>query len=108
MAAVLGWLLSFLLGVLQRILPFLAAMHAAQGRRRPPTPSALTLSRALAWHAAAHALALLLLAASGMRLVVHHAAPGGRSGGQRGRWRPSLFFVVVLLQRLRQTLAAAA
>ena len=59
----LGWLLSFLLGVLQRILPFLASMHAAQGRRRPPTPSALTLTRALNWHAVAHALALALLAA---------------------------------------------
>ena len=63
LAAVLGWLLSFLLGVLQRILPFLASMHAAQGQRRPPTPSALTLTRALSWHAVAHALALALLAA---------------------------------------------
>lgn len=63
LAAVLGWLLSFLLGVLQRILPFLAAMHAAQGRRRPPTPSALTATRLLRLHAAAHGLALALLAA---------------------------------------------
>ena len=28
------WLLSFLLGMLQRILPFLASMHAAAGKRR--------------------------------------------------------------------------
>ena len=55
LAAVLGWLLSFLMGVLQRILPFLASMHAAQGQRWPPTPSALTLTRALHWHAVARA-----------------------------------------------------
>ena len=32
-----GWLLTFLLGILQRIVPFLASMHAArrQARRRP-------------------------------------------------------------------------
>ncbi len=36
-AVIGGWLLSFLFGVLQRILPFLAAMHAARGQKRPPT-----------------------------------------------------------------------
>lgn len=106
MAAVLGWLLSFLLGVLQRILPFLAAMHAAQGRRRPPTPSALTLSRALAWHAAAHALALLLLAAG----LLLSSTTLLRAAGAVGSVGAAAFvaFVAVLLQRLRQTLAAAA
>lgn len=63
LTAVAGWLLTFLFGVLQRILPFLAAMHAAQGQRRPPTPSAMTLARALTGHAVAHGLALALLAA---------------------------------------------
>jgi len=63
-AVIGGWLLSFLFGVLQRILPFLASMHAARGQKRPPTPSALTLDRPLAWHLVCHVTALGLLAAA--------------------------------------------
>ena len=99
LAAVLGWLLSFLMGVLQRILPFLASMHAAQGRRRPPTPSALTLTRALNWHAVAHALALALLAAGPGGLLAR-AAAHRRRGGQPGALCFVAFFAV-LLNRLR-------
>ena len=55
-------LLSFALGILQRIVPFLAAMHAARGSRRPPTPSALTAETPLALHFHAHAAALAVLA----------------------------------------------
>jgi hypothetical protein len=61
---VAGWLLTFLLGMLQRIAPFLASMHAAAGTRRAPTPSSLTAERPLAWHFHAHVAALVLLAAS--------------------------------------------
>ena len=57
-----GWLLTFVLGVLQRIAPFLASMHAMPGERRPPTPSTLTHERALAIHFRCHATALALLA----------------------------------------------
>jgi len=59
-----GWLLSFLFGILQRILPFLASMHAARGSKRPPTPSSLSAERPLALHFHCHlaALALLVLA----------------------------------------------
>ena len=57
-----GWLLSFVLGVLQRIVPFLALMHAARGRRRPPTPSSLTDERSLRAHLLLHLAALGLLA----------------------------------------------
>src|SRR5690606_7636345 len=57
-----GWLLSFVLGVLQRIVPFLASMHAARGRRRPPTPSSLTDERSLRAHLLLHLAALGLLA----------------------------------------------
>jgi len=99
LAAVAGWLLTFLLGVLQRILPFLAAMHAAQGRRRPPTPSALTLPHALAWHAAAHALALALLA---LGLALSSALL--RAAGAVGSVGALAFasFVAVLLLRTRK------
>jgi len=66
--AVAGWLLTFLLGILQRIVPFLAAMHAGQrkipGQRLPPTPSSLTADRPLAVHFHCHFAALLLLAAA--------------------------------------------
>jgi len=55
------WLLSFLLGMLQRILPFLAALHGGSGRRAP-TPSALTFDPALRFHFACHLAALGLLA----------------------------------------------
>lgn len=101
-AAVLGWLLSFLLGVLQRILPFLAAMHAAQGRRRPPTPSALTATRLLSLHAAAHGLALALLAAG----LAASSPALLRAAGLVGSLGALAFagFVATLLRRLRLAL----
>jgi len=55
-------LLSFALGILQRVVPFLAAMHAAGGSRRPPTPSALTAETPLALHFHTHVAALAVLA----------------------------------------------
>ena len=56
-----GWLLTFLLGILERVVPFLASMHAASGRHRPPTPSSLTAERPLSIHFACHAGALAAL-----------------------------------------------
>jgi hypothetical protein len=58
-----GWLLTFLLGILQRILPFLASMHISKGSA-PPLMSELTASAALKLHAVCHALAFVLLALS--------------------------------------------
>jgi len=55
------WQLSFLLGMLQRVAPFLAAMHGAPGRRAR-TPSALTHDGALRLHLACHCVGLALLA----------------------------------------------
>ena len=61
-----GWLLTFVLGVLQRVLPFLGSVHASRSARGTPLVSALTPPRLLAAHAALHlgALALLLAAAA--------------------------------------------
>ena len=59
--AVAGWLGSLLFGILQRILPFLASMHAALAKRRAPTPAALTAPLPLAVHEAGHLAALALL-----------------------------------------------
>ncbi len=105
--AVIGaWLLSFLFGILQRILPFLASMHAAQGQKRPPTPSALTLERPLAWHFHAHLAALALLAAAAVADSAWLAAAAG-AVGLAGALAFGWFFVV-LMQRLRQSQKGAS
>ena len=87
LALIGGWLLTFLLGILQRIVPFLASMHAGQvktrGKGLPPTPSALTAERPLAIHYACHLTALALLAlavAAGSPLVVRAGAVTGAVG----------------------------
>jgi hypothetical protein len=58
---IVGWLLTFLVGILQRIIPFLASMHSAPGGRLAPTPSSLTAQRPLAIQFVCHLAALLLL-----------------------------------------------
>ena len=59
---VVGWLLGFVLAILQRILPFLAALHSSAQGRPPALPSRLASARAADLHLAGHAAALLLLA----------------------------------------------
>ena len=53
-----GWLLTFLTGVLQRIMPFLASMHAAGKSGLPPLLSDLTAEGPLRVHAFCHLTAL--------------------------------------------------
>lgn len=60
--ALFGWLLTFLLGILQRIMPFLGSMHATKAGGRPPLVSQLTPERPLRLHAACHGAALALVA----------------------------------------------
>ncbi len=62
-----GWLLTFLLGVLQRILPFLASVHASTTSRGTPLISALTPARMLAAHTWLHLGAIALLCLSVLR-----------------------------------------
>ncbi|HEU4350416.1 MAG TPA: hypothetical protein VFR66_00925 [Burkholderiales bacterium] len=59
-----GWLLTFLLGVMQRILPFLASVHASTAARGMPLISAMTPARLLGVHAALHVTAVVLLMVS--------------------------------------------
>jgi hypothetical protein len=60
-----GWLLTFLLAVLQRILPFLASMHATGAQAGTPARlSELGATLPLKVHAACHAFALIGLAAA--------------------------------------------
>jgi hypothetical protein len=55
-----GWLLTFLFGVLQRILPFLASMHASRSGA-PPSMSELAAAWPLKLHAVCHGAALAAL-----------------------------------------------
>ena len=86
-----GWLLTFLLGVLQRILPFLASVHALSGGR--PLASSLTPPRLLAAHAALHLGALALLLAG-------FALPGA-AAGLAAALAYAAFFVYVLVKAHR-------
>ncbi len=57
-----GWLLTFLLGVLQRIMPFLASMHASRSEGGTvPLMSDFSASRPLLFHAACHGIALAII-----------------------------------------------
>ena len=59
-----AWLLTFLLGVLERIVPFLASMFVSRPAGGMPLMSELADMRLLDVHAACHAAALVLLAAA--------------------------------------------
>jgi len=83
-----GWLLTFLLGVMQRIVPFLASVHALSGGR--PLASSLTPIRLLAAHAALHLGALVLLVA-GLHLA-------GAAIGLGAALAYAAFFVYVLVK----------
>jgi hypothetical protein len=56
-----GWLLTFLLGILQRIAPFLVSMHSTAGGGQAARPSDLTAELPLKIHAACHTAAILIL-----------------------------------------------
>jgi hypothetical protein len=92
-----GWLLTFLLGVLQRIVPFLASVHASAGTRGTPVISALTPARLLAAHRWLHLLALSLLLAAAVtgdaRLSLAGAAAGTAGGAAF-----AAFFAFVLMK----------
>ncbi len=89
------WLLGFLLGMLQRIVPFLAAMHGGGAGRRARTPSSLTHDAALRVHFFCH---LAALAALGLAValdsawLVRIAAAAGAVGALAFAW----FFSTVL------------
>lgn len=98
-ATLFGWLLTLLLGVLQRILPFLASMHSARAGGRMAAPAKLTHERALRVHRWCHAAAVGGLAA-GLALdapvVVRAAAVIGAAGASAFAW-----FAATVLVRTR-------
>ena len=87
-ALVPGWLLTFLLGVLARIVPFLASVHASASDRGTPIIAALTPARLLAAHRVLHLAALALLFAAALTGQAALAAAGAAAF--------SAFFVFVL------------
>ncbi len=101
------WQLSFLLGILQRVAPFLAAMHGGAGRRAR-TPSALTHDGALRLHLVCHCTALGLLALA-IATDSQSATLAGAIVGGAGALAFGVFYLV-LLRRMRtpEPLGAAA
>ncbi len=99
-SALLGWLTSFLFGILQRIVPFLVAMHLGGTVKRAPTPSSLTHERALTWHRLGHAAALVLLALA-IALDSAPAALAAAVAGTVGALAFGVFFVAVLRRTSR-------
>jgi hypothetical protein len=92
-----GWLLTFLLGVLQRIVPFLASVHASTTARGTPLISAMTPGRLLAAHRFLHLAAIAGLAAAAVfrqPLLAAIAAAAGFAGAALF----AAFYVFVLLK----------
>jgi hypothetical protein len=76
-----GWLLTFLFGVLQRILPFLASMHASRSAAgAPPSVSELAAAWPLKLHAGCHGAALAALTVAILLDSVWLAQAGGAAG----------------------------
>jgi hypothetical protein len=97
-----GWLLTFLLAVLQRIVPFLASVHAGSGA---PLASALSPQGPLAAHRVLHLAALAGLLAA-VALDAPRLAQAAAAAGLAGALAFGAFFAGVL-SRLRDARAAA-
>ena len=87
-----GWLLTFLLGVLQRIVPFLASVHAGS---RAPLASALSPQAPLAAHRVLHFAALAGLLA-GVALDASWLVQAAAAAGLAGALAFTAFFAGVL------------
>ena len=103
---IVGWLLTFLLGVLQRIVPFLASMHAARGRHLPPTPTALGAGAALPVQHVAYLAALALVVVA----IVLDDVVAMRIGALCGLASAAAFlaFFVRVVARTRRAMRPAA
>ncbi|HEY7610455.1 MAG TPA: hypothetical protein VIF14_14570 [Alphaproteobacteria bacterium] len=98
--ALLGWLLTFVLGMLQRIVPFLASMHATAPGRAPPLVSSLTAERPLAIHRYCHfaAVAGVIAGIAGdWPLVIEAAGAVGAAGAAAFAW-----FFIGTMARIRR------
>jgi hypothetical protein len=101
-----GWLLSLVLGVQQRILPFLGSMHVLRAGARPMAPTRLVNERCLQIHRWCH-VAAVALAAAGILFAAPTLIRLGGSAGVAGAVAYGLFAITVF-QRTRTHLGAAA
>jgi hypothetical protein len=92
-----GWLLTFLTGVLQRIMPFLASMHASGSSGLPIMVSELTAELPLKVHAYCH-LGALLLVSAGIVLNMTLIIQGGALLGIIGALAFAVFAANVVLK----------
>lgn len=99
-----GWLLTLLIGILQRILPFLASMHTVRTCARPMSAKALEWQAPIRVVTVCHpvALALLILAVSLDRPLLATAAG---ATGATGAFAFLLFAARVGLRARRHRLA---
>lgn len=96
-----GGLLTLLMGVLSRIVPFLASMHAGAGKRRAPTAGSLTAQRPLDIHFYSHVGAMVVLLGAcilGSAWLVRLAATLGLAGACA-----FCVFFVIAWRRMRQS-----
>ncbi len=93
-----GWLLSFLTGVLQKIMPFLASMHAVGRGGRPALQSDLTLQAPLRLHLICHILALVLIS-TGLAFSVSPLVLAGAFAGFLGSLG-FVWFAIFVVSRL--------
>ena len=104
--SLLAWLLTFLLAILQRIVPFLASMHAAIAiKHRPPTVTALTAQMPLNIHMYCHCASLLLLGVGiiwSQTLIIVVAALIGLVGAGAFAW----FFLAAVRRYLAAVVSA--
>ncbi len=96
---VLGWLLTFLLAVLQRIVPFLASVHASGRGPGAPLASAFSAAGPLAVHRTLHLVAIGALI-PGTLLGMSWLVRLGAAAGLAGALAYAVFFTSAML-RLR-------
>jgi|APTNR8051073442_1049403.scaffolds.fasta_scaffold00181_8 hypothetical protein len=101
-----GWLLSLVMGVQSRILPFLGSMHVLRGHARPVAPTKLVDDRCLRIHRWCHFGAIVLVAA-GITADQPTIIRLGGSAGFVGALAYGLFAITVF-RRTRHHLQAAA
>ncbi|MDZ3837113.1 MAG: hypothetical protein U0S49_07035 [Rhodospirillales bacterium] len=101
-----GWLLNLVLGVQQRILPFLGSMHVLRAGARPMAPTRLVNERCLQIHRWCH-LAAVALVTAGILFAAPTVIRLGGSAGAVGALAYGLFAITVF-QRTRTHLGAAA
>ncbi len=96
-----GWMLSFLMGILQRIIPFLASMHVEGKSGRPPLLSDLTPAMPLKIHLICH-FSAFALCSIGIVLDIDLAVQIGALVGFAGAVAFATF-VAIVIRKLTST-----